>query len=456
MRVRASLIAWTVLLGAPLQAQDLLLSSVSLEEYAKKAVEDGIRGRLTVIALESAGYTRDISFRLTDSPDMTVTHSVARTETTIEGSTTRADTKATALTLNQPTALGTNIQAVGTYDDANKPGFQATAVQPIYIFRRNATARVRQRAELNFRNAQDFYDADVLAIRSQARSLYYDVMLTQEFIKVEERKSNSSRKLLDITQALVQAGKKAAVETMRAKIRKQADERQLQNAFVNRDKAIAGAKNFISHPADQPLTFTSRLSFRPFQLTLGRLMEYASMHRPQLRALRRNQELARLTVQEIREATRPGLSANGTYSHTDFRDITTESWRLGGGVSWLFFDSFVTSKRTREALLDQWVADLNVEDAERVLALQVGNAYRDVKNAERQIADFQTSREQAKHNTEVIRLRFQNGLERLIDVFDAENDMRNLDNEYLNLVVSYNRATDTLSELVGADVWGIR
>ena len=88
--------------------------------------------------------------------------------------------------------------------------------------------------------------------------------------------------------------------------------------------------------------------------------------------------------------------------------------------------------------------------------MDVQNAYLDIKKAEKQILDFQSSREQARHNVDVVRLRFQNGLERLIDVFDAENDMRNLDNEYLNLLVRYNESKDTLSQLIGGDVESIR
>ena len=105
---------------------------------------------------------------------------------------------------------------------------------------------------------------------------------------------------------------------------------------------------------------------------------------------------------------------------------------------------------------DKYVADLNVMNLERTTRVDVQNAYMDVRRTEKQIQDFRLSRDQAKRNVEVLRLRFQNGLERIIDVFDAENEMRNLDNEYLNLLVQFNTSKDELSKLIGADVETIR
>jgi hypothetical protein len=43
-------------------------------------------------------------------------------------------------------------------------------------------------------------------------------------------------------------------------------------------------------------------------------------------------------------------------------------------------------------------------------------------------------------------------LTRLTDVFDAENALRDLELEYLGLLVNFNTARDQLNVLVGVDV----
>jgi outer membrane protein TolC len=194
------------------------------------------------------------------------------------------------------------------------------------------------------------------------------------------------------------------------------------------------------------------LEFKPLRTGLERLVQFATLHNPQLKTLRRQRELAELLRQTAQETTRPTLSLNSTYNYTETSASLTRDWTLGGAANWLFFDSFVTRDNVSKAQIGVIIADLNLSDAERTTQLNINNAYLDLKNAEKQIQDFASSIDQARHNVEVVRLRFRNGLERLIDVFDAENDMRTLDNEYLNLVVSFNQQKDTLSQQVGADV----
>jgi outer membrane protein len=130
----------------------------------------------------------------------------------------------------------------------------------------------------------------------------------------------------------------------------------------------------------------------------------------------------------------------------------SRGWTWTSTANWLFFDSFVTREKARSARIAEWVADLNLRDAERTNRVNVQNNYLDIKRTEKQIQDFKFSREQAQKNVEILRVRFQNGLTTLLDVLDAENQMRDLDNEYLNLLVQFNQSKDRLSQQVGADV----
>src|SRR5712691_2396751 len=75
------------------RADDLLIPSLTIEDYTAKAVQEGTNGRLTALALESAGYTREISFRQTDSPNATVATTHTRGETKTNGVNTLTDTK---------------------------------------------------------------------------------------------------------------------------------------------------------------------------------------------------------------------------------------------------------------------------------------------------------------------------------------------------------------------------
>jgi outer membrane protein TolC len=431
---------------------------MTLEGYVKRAVEQGIQGQLMDLALEREGYEKRIALAETSMPSLTAAASHSRTGTEINRLSSVQQTDTAQLTAAQPLPTGTDLALSGEYTDTqtgeseSKPGLSASIAQPLYLFVKNPRLLTRRRARLAYETAISAYEAERLAIRSRARSRYYDVVLSQESILVEERKVASARKLLDITEALVNAGKKAPVETTRARIRLQSDERQLHNARVRKERSLMSAKDYVKLALETPVQFVTDLQFAPLRAGLARLQEYAALHRPQLQNLRRSKELARFTYWTTRETVRPTFSLSGSYDIDERSSFTTKTWTFGSTARWKFFDSFITRDRTRVARIAEYVADLNLQEAERGTRVEVANTFLDLKRIEKQIQEFETSREQARRNVDVLRLRFQNGLERLIDVFDSENEMRNLDNEYLNLVVQFNRSKDSLSELVGADV----
>lgn len=449
--------AWAAESGLPVQ-------TFTIDEFEDQAIRRGVQGRENDWALETAGYTRRVALRQTDSPSLSVNHSQRRSGSQAGPYETISTSKVTDLTLTETTPLGTTLNASGQYGDASgfsnggilRPGWSAQVNQPLYVFVKNSVLRTRKRAELSFANAKDTYSSTTLSLRVQARSLYYGVLQAEESLQVQQRKLTSTQKLLDVTQALVKAGRSAPVETMRAKIRLQSEERALQNAQVARDKAVLAAKDFIFFPLDEPIQFTSKLRFKPVKASLEHLVQYGLLHRPQLNSLRRQKELAHIAYQAAVEPTRPTLSLNGAYNYSDNTLYVARGWSWTGTASWLFFDSFITRDNARSARIAEWVADLNIEDAERSNAINIQNAYLDLKNAERQIKDFDLQRNQAERDVEIVRLRFQNGLDRLIDVFDSADQLENLDNEYLNLLVSYNRTRDNLAQLLGGDVEAVR
>lgn len=434
---------------------------LSLEEYCDLAETEGLRGLQTGLAFRSAGLSRSIVLRQTSMPSLTASYSagLARTESAFASET--RDHSA-GLTLAEPLPTGTVFRANADYSRARtesggfasisglQPRWRLSAEQPLYLFAHNPVARSRFRAEFQFASDQEAYSNERLSIRFQAKGLYYDVLLKKAAIGVEERKVESSRKLLDVAAALVDAGKLAPVEKTRANLRVLKDQRQLEAARLGLRKAELAAKHFVRLPLDQPVEFADELAYRPFEVPLTRLVDYAYEHRPEVRRQRRELQLAELDHQESREAQRPSLSLSAAYGQArDFTPSTTKDWSVGGQASWLLFDSSVTRDRIVQSELRLRSSRLSLEEVERSTRLDVESAWHDVSSAERQLLDFQTSREEARANIELIRARFEAGADRLLDVFDAENEARNLENEYLSLLVNYNLAKDRLAQLVG-------
>ena len=441
--------------------------AMTIEKYVDLAIEKGIQGRSDAMLLEQAGYTHDAALLSTEAPSFTLNQTYGRGESSTKSILGNRDgvsnSKATTLSASELTPLGTDIKAAASWQDSGgtfgpsdpiaKPGLSATVTQPLYIFVRNSVLRSRKESDLAFANAKNSYEQAVMSIRSQARSNYYTVMQDSQTIQVDQRLVESSRKLLAITEALVHAGKSAPIDTARTKITLQQNERQLQNDTVLRNQAMLNAKNFVYLPLDANIVFTTELQYSPFVLSLNRLEQYALLHNPNLQTKRRTKELRRLDFQASVEPTRPTFNLTGGLSSAEQPNVSVNhSWNLGFEANWLFFDSFVTDKKARSARINYWLSDLDLQDAERSLMVTVKNTYADIKRTQQQIQNFQASRDQAQKNVEILRLRFQNGMEKLLDVFDAETQVRSLDSEYLGLLVQFNTSKDRMSEALGVDV----
>lgn len=443
--------------------------SLTIDEFVELAVLQGLRSQMSRLEYENAGYAKDIIFKQTVGPALSANMAGNLTQTRTNGVLTRVEDGQSDMTLTQPLPSGTVMSLTGKYTttltrsptasqrDILRPGWSASLTQPIYLFVKNPLLRSRRRGRLTFESADDAYRSSILSIKAQARSLYYDVLLKKGSLHVEQRKLRASRTLLDITKDMVRAGKLAPVETTRSLVRMERDRRQVQSAAANWEKAKEAANNFANFSLNQGVEYRSVLEYEPFDLPLDQLRDFAIAHRPELKRLRRSRELARLDVDEAKEPLRPTVNLAANYgsnetdsmvSGTDSKSLSRE-WKAGANLTWRFFDSFITRDQVLQARNAAALADLAYEEAVRNTALEVESAYRDVKTAEAQFLNFRSARDSAKENVEILRIQFMNGRGKIIDVFDAENEERSVELEYLNLLTNYYTTQDKLAQLLG-------
>lgn len=168
-------------------------------------------------------------------------------------------------------------------------------------------------------------------------------------------------------------------------------------------------------------------------------------------------ELNEIDLKDTREGDNPRVNATGRYERVRERSdseapLEPYNWTVGVGMEWALFDASQTRLKTRQSEVSLENSRRSYENAERQLRVDVENAYIEIKRAEDQISDFEPQRMAAQRNVNAIRLQYRNGLTRLTDVFDAENELRDLELEYLGLLVNFNSSRDRLKVLVGKDL----
>lgn len=447
---------------------------MSLKQFANMALQASLRVRAADEQMLSDRYGWMASRRSLTWPSLTATGSSQKSfDDSDTGVETDSRSDSGTLSLSQPLLTGTVLSVDGTWSRSRTevdslglisnsrtkyiPDWTLGIRQPLHVFTGNESWRARREANLQWASDQDGYLRQRLLIEFDARSLYYALLLQNETTAVERRKYESSKLVTETTQALVRAGKLPQVEMVRAEIRARRDERQIRNSENDLEKAMNRARDLVSLPSSQRIKLTSKLVFEPFKASVDDVIKAAMRTNPDVRSARRGVEFAQIAYKRALESDNPGLNATGSYSLTRDRSdpdapVDPHGWTVGVGVSWPLFDADQTRLRSRQAELSLRGARRQEESAQRDVRLSIENAFLDIDRARQQIEDFGPQRESAERNVRAIRLQYKNGLTRLTDVFDAENQLRELDLEYLNLLVAYNRACDTLKLLVGADV----
>ncbi|HAT71505.1 MAG TPA: hypothetical protein DCS63_01655 [Elusimicrobia bacterium] len=329
------------------------------------------------------------------------------------------------------------------------PSWQVSYSQPLFIFTGDSGRRNWRRVQLGHESVVASLDREKLSIWSDSRALYYRTIQQQSTIDVEVQTLKSARELLNITRALTRAGRYAPVELSRAELRYSMEERRIRNARTTLDQELNNIKYFLQLPVDAELLLTTSLEYKKFNWELQDLVDFALDHRQDYLNAQRSLELQKLSLKDAREAGRPDISLNSTYSKTRLLSdpgspTKTYGWTAQFLATWLLFDSGVNRLRVKQSVIDLENSRITLENARQQIVTEVRNSYLNIKNLEMQLLGFDVNRKQAMNNLKAVRYRYSNGIDRLIDVFDAENDLRQLELESLGLLVSYHSARDQM------------
>ena len=470
-RFLAFLISFRLLFSTVVAAEKVETVALSLRQFTNMALQNSLRSRTADESLASSRYGWMASRRALTWPSLTASASKTKSGSDSDtGTEVETVSDEESLELTQPLLTGTVLSLEGAWSRSRSesdtlgvitpsrtrynPVWSAGVTQPLYIFTGNESLRSRREANLEWEGDQEAHKRERFTIEFDARVLYYDLLLQTETADVERRKYESSKMVTETTQALVRAGKLAEVERVRANIRARRDARQIQNSENNLEKAMNQAKDLISMPGDQRIRLTSKLVYEPFTVPFESLVNAAMEYNFDIRAARRSVELAELALRRAREGDNPEINATGAYSLTRNRSdelapVDPSEWSLRLGVEWPIFDASRTRLQARQQELALKRARRDLENTARELRVSIQNAVLDIQKAEEQMSDFTDQKDSAERNVRAIRLQYRNGLTRLTDVFDAENQSRELDLEYLNLLVAFNVARDRLKLLVG-------
>ncbi len=222
------------------------------------------------------------------------------------------------------------------------------------------------------------------------------------------------------------------------------------------DIAESTLNKYIGLPvATKVETADRELGYAPYNVTLEQARAYAMLHRAELVEAAMAVKQAEENVNKAKAGHLP--SVDGSLSKSWGGDSwsgtgDSNSWTIGAGVTWSIWDGGATNEsiKVQKANLEA-AKEANLEQIDAV-ALQVHQAYLDMKAAEQTINSTRVAVEQGQENVRLDTLRYRAGVGINLDVLDAETKLSTARNNYVDALYNYNIAVATLEQAMGVPV----
>ena len=261
---------------------------------------------------------------------------------------------------------------------------------------------------------------DVLTkgIETQTKSLYYNVLLAEKSIEINQAKLNKANEQLRVVNLKFDNGSATKAEVLNGEMAVQQAKTDLDSAMDELSTAKLNLLNRLDLPLDQEIVLTEKeLSYVPtVKLDLDEAIEKAKEDRPEILTAENN-----LKLQEIK-------------THADTAYYTSNMWQHQVAV-----------KQLEDA-------KLNVPQAYKDVELDVRKAYLNLVEAERALVNMNKTVELAGESSRINKLLYENGMATSLDVLEADTNLAQAEIGQYQLLAAYNmnKMVFDNSNLIGA------
>ncbi|HEY2081457.1 MAG TPA: TolC family protein [Verrucomicrobiae bacterium] len=356
---------------------------------------------------------------------------------------------------NGPATTNSFVQAHQSWDT------QIRVTQTIYQGGRTLSAF--RAARLEKEQAMFTYQSAVADTLLATRVAYYDVLVAEQQITVNEASVALLNEELQDQQRRYDAGTVPRFNVLQAEV-------AVANArppLINARNAYRIAKNNLSNLLgynlprsvweDIPMTLTDKLEANPYNIELPAAISQALERRTELAALQRTEGLQRENVINARSGYKPTIDAFAAYDwHNDqfSTDVGKElnGWMVGGELNWDIFDGFLTRGKVIQAKAQLAHAKADLEDRSRQIELEVRTDYSGLIEAREVLESQLKVQEEAEEALRLARARADAGTGTRLDVLNAETQLTQARTTQVQALHDYDVARARFERAIGQDM----
>ncbi|PKM98332.1 MAG: hypothetical protein CVU79_03800 [Elusimicrobia bacterium HGW-Elusimicrobia-3] len=266
-----------------------------------------------------------------------------------------------------------------------------------------------------------------LAVARSVKQVYYSVLLAKAMTGVQKESLDLARQHLATIEAQYKQGMASDLALLRQQVEVSNTQPALTQAQNLYEIGLVELKNLIGLDPETEIDLTDGFSCgqrAPGDIT--ELYKAGLAARPDYRNMKYQRDLYREMVSIERAGHFPYLSAFASrafqgQADSGFPSPSDQSWSTTAGLrlSLPLFAGGSTSSRTRQAKLQEQIADTNLREMERRVKIDLKKAWLSLKEAAQRLGSQGTAVEQARKAVAATEVRFKNGLAGQLDLNDA-------------------------------------
>ncbi len=265
------------------------------------------------------------------------------------------------------------------------------------------------------------------AVERSVKQMYYAVLLAKAMTAVQKESLDLARQHLATIEAQYRQGIASDLAVLRQKVEVSNTEPALTQAQNLYEEGLVELKNLLGIDPEAEIDLTDGFACGGASAgSFDGLYARALSARPDYRNMKYQRDLYHEMVSIERAGHFPYLSAFASrqfqgQSDSGFPSKADQSWSTVAGVrlSLPLFSGGAVSSRTRQARLQEGIADTNLREMERRIKIDVKKAWLAMNEASERLASQGTAVEQARKALSATEVRFKNGLAGQLDLNDA-------------------------------------
>lgn len=293
-------------------------------------------------------------------------------------------------------------------------------------------------------------EAVLAELEYQAKQAFYDALLAKALRMVaEESVATFERHLGDATQSR-EVGLISDFEVLRAKTELGARRAELESAKSAEKIASVNLLRILAQPQDTPVVLSGKMEWSPIAGPVDPIIDEAKAQRAELAALGTGIDAAREQVAIRKAAYKPSAAAQvGWDQVAGGTTIIPEGWTAGVGVEWEIYAGGRRKNEVAEANAQLKSLEYQRADVERLVELDVRQAFLRVQEAIAKIKSEKGTVTLGEEGLRMAQLRFQEGAGTQTETLDAELVLTGARTQLVRALRDYAVAAAALDKAAG-------